>query len=151
MNKLTVIITAATLVLGTTAGTIAYAHKDKGKGEGRFERMVERVTEKLELDVTQQQALENLKNEFIGQRMQVKEQMSDAREEMLQMVTAADFDEARALELVNQRALAIQAGAPDVVNAMGLFLDTLNTEQKAEVQQMIEKFKDHRKNRRKAQ
>ncbi len=151
MTKLTTLLTAATLVIGTAAGSIAYAQKDKVRGEGRIERMVERATERLNLDVTQQQALENLKNEFVNQRTQIKEQMKSSRQEMLDMIVAEDFDEARALELVNQRALTIQASAPDVVNAMGVFLDTLNPEQKVQAQEMIAKFQERRKNRRKAQ
>ena len=125
MTKLTTLLTAATLVIGTAAGSIAYAQKDKVRGEGRIERMVERATERLNLDVTQQQALENLKNEFVNQRTQIKEQMKSSRQEMLDMIVAEDFDEARALELVNQRALTIQASAPDAVSYTHLTLPTI--------------------------
>lgn len=149
MKKLTAIITAATLVLGTAAATVAYAHK--GKDGERAERMVNRITEKLNLDVTQQQALENLKNEVVAKRTQTKEQLQTTREQMLDMVVAEDFDEARALEIFNQRTLVMQASAPEVVNAMGVFLDTLDAEQKSDVREMIEKFQQRRKNRRKAQ
>ena len=37
MTKLTTLLTAATLVIGTAAGSIAYAQKDKVRGEGRIE------------------------------------------------------------------------------------------------------------------
>ncbi len=49
------------------------------------------------------------------------------------------FDQGKALEMINERAAALQANAPDLVAAAAVFFDGLNAEQKQTVQSFSEK------------
>ena len=129
------------IVIGTTAAAIAfganaYAKRDAGH---RGDKMVSRISERLNLDDSQTDALKALQAEISETRTLMKGDGVNMKEQLLQMINADTFDQGAALSMINERAAAFQANAPELVATAGTFIDSLNAEQKAAVQ----KFMDH--------
>ncbi len=151
MNKRTKIITGialtTTLAIGAVGAAGAYGKHRFGSPEARAERAVEYITEELKLEANQVQSLELLRNQLLSSAQLVRSEMSPLRSEITALVAADSFDQARALELVNAKANAMTATAPDVISATGSFLDGLNTEQKAEILEFMEKHESRHRGR----
>ena len=145
MKRSTKIITATLLTIGVATGAAAYGKHKFGNHEARAEHMVGYISDKLELDSTQTQALDVLKDQMLSTASTMKSEFSPIRDEVRSLVAAETFDQAKALELVNARAAAITAAAPEVVTAMANFLDGLDAEQKAEVLEFMDKRGKHGK------
>ncbi len=141
MKRTTKIITAIALTVGLAGGTAAYGkHMFGGEGK-RADKMVSYISDKLELDATQQQALDVLKTQMVSARETVKADRASMKEEALSLINAESFDRAKALDMINAKVSMVNAQAPEMVNALGDFLDTLNAEQKAEIAEFVEKHR----------
>lgn len=138
MKKSTKIITAALLTVGVATGAAAFGKHKFSNHEERAEHMVERISNNLDLDSTQMQALDVLKDQMLSTADTMNTEFSPIRENIIALVSAETFDQAKALDLINTRAAAITAAAPEVVTAMGSFLDGLDAEQKAKVLEIME-------------
>jgi len=141
MNNMKRIIIAT--VTFTTLAITATAFAERGEGK-RQEKMVERISSKLELDDTQTQALEEFAAELAETRQLMRGTDGGLRSEFSNLVSAQSFDQGEALNLINERAAAVQANAPELVAAAALFFDGLSEEQKAQVQKFMEKGGRHR-------
>ncbi len=137
MKRSVKIVTAVVLTLGIAGGAAAVGKHRFGDPVKRANFMVSYISDELELDSTQQQALTVLKDELLAARESMKGQVSGVHQEAGELIAAESFDQARALEMINNKTSAINSVAPDVINALGGFLDTLNAEQKAEVAEFV--------------
>ena len=130
------------ILLGTiTVTTIAIgasAFAARGDGDHK-DRMIERISSKLELTDTQSTALQSFAEKLTETRELMRGDGTDLREEMNALVGADTFDQGKALAMINDRATAIQENAPELVAAAALFFDGLSAEQKAQVQEFAEK------------
>ncbi len=147
MNRSTKIITATVLTLGVIGGAAAVGKHKFGSPEARVNYMMGYVSEELNLDATQEQALVVLKDEVLNARSLMKAQMSPLKDEMTALLSAESFNQAAALDMINSRTATINEVAPDLVMAFGNFLDGLDAEQKAEVIEFIEERAEHRRGR----
>ena len=133
----------AALTLSTIAvGASAYASRDGGD---RQQKMVERISSKLELTDTQSAALAT----FAAELTETRELMhggTSLRSEMGTLISADTFDQGKALTMINDRAAAIQTNAPELVAAAAGFFDGLSAEQKEQIQTMAEK-RGHRRHK----
>ncbi len=145
MKTMTTIIVVATTAAAIAFGANAYAKRDAGH---RGDRMVNRVVQRLDLDDSQTEALKALQAEIIETRTLVKGDGANMKDQLSQMISADTFDQGAALTMINERAAAFQANAPELVATAGTFLDSLNSEQKAQVQKFMDhkgkRFKHHR-------
>lgn len=139
MKKSTKIIIAAALSVGLVGGATAYGKHRFGNHGARIDYMVERVSDKLDLDSSQEQLLSALADELDATHQRMHDGLTPARSEMLELIDAESFDQARALEMINAKTAEVNASAPVVLSALGNFLDSLNVEQKKQVQQFMEK------------
>ena len=137
MKKMTTIIVMATTAVAVAFGANAYAKRDGGH---HGDKMVSRIVKRLDLDDSQTAALKALQAEIIETRTLVKGDSANMKDQLSQMINADSFDQGAALSMINERAAAFQANAPELVATAGTFLDSLNPEQKAQVQ----KFMDHK-------
>ena len=144
MKRSTKIITAIALTVGLAGGTAAYAKHQYGDAGKRADKMVSYISDKLELDATQQQALDVLKTQMVSARETVKADRQSMKADALALISADTFDRAAALDMVNSKVTMVNAQAPEMINALGDFLDTLNAEQKAEIAEFVEKHKGRR-------
>ncbi len=140
MKRSIKIVTAAVLTAGIAVGAAAYGKHEFEKSDRRAAYMASYVSDELDLDATQEQALIALKDEVLLARKLIHEQMMPAKGEIVELLTADSFDQARALELIHTKTTALIQAAPPVIAALGSFLDGLDAEQKAEIQS----FKEHR-------
>lgn len=146
MQRSTKIIIALVLTLGIAGAATAVGKHRFGNPEKRATHMVNYISDELNLDDTQQQALTVLKDQLLSSRSTFHSDMSNLREEATSLFTSDVFDRAQALDLINARTAQINALAPEVVGSLGDFLDTLDAEQKARVSDFIENHR-HRRHR----
>ncbi len=141
MKRSTKIITAVALTLGIAGGAAAVGKHRFADPAKRADFMVSYVSGELDLDSTQQQALGVLKDQLLAARETMKGQVSGAHQQAGELIAAETFDQASALELINSKTAAVNGVAPDVINALGGFLDTLDAEQKAEIAEFVAEHK----------
>ena len=145
MKLSTRVITAVLLIAGSSGVVYAYSkHNDWGMSpEEKVEFVTERVTRKLDLDSQQQQNFTELAG-AIAQIMQnariTKAQNLTEIEALLQ---EPSFNQARALELVEQKTRMINEKAPLVITSLAVFLDSLSVEQKQQMQEFMQHRHQH--------
>ena len=140
MKFSTRIITAILLIAGSSGVVYAFSnHNDWGMSpEEKVEFVTERVTRKLELDSQQQQ-------NFAALAETVVQIMQDARiaktqhiDDISALLQEPSFNQARALELVQQKTRMINEKAPLVISSLAVFLDSLKVEQKQQMQEFMQ-------------
>ena len=102
-------------------------------------KMIERVSDKLDLNEAQKLKLGVLADEMIAQRQAMRGDSADPRTELKALVATEKFDRTRAQTLLTQKTEVVQAGGPKVIAAMADFYDSLNPAQQAEVRERLDK------------
>jgi len=140
MKLSTRIITAVLLVAGSSGVVYAFSkHDDWGMSrEEKIEFVNDRVTDKLDLDGAQQQKFNELAQLFMATMDEVKPSREQRMEEFSALLREPGFDQARALELVQQRTRLIDERAPALIASLAGFLDSLNTQQKDQLQEFMQ-------------
>lgn len=148
MKKSTKITTAVVLSLGIIGATGAFAAKShKGDHAEHAERAVGFIAKKLDLDENQTQALANLKDEVLVAKNAVHGETGANQEAVRALIEADSFDQGKALELINARTASVNSAAPNLVIALGTFMDSLNSEQKQEILDFMSKRGDRKRGR----
>ena len=145
MKLSTKIITAVLLVAGSSGVVYAFSkHSDWGMTpQEKVEFVTERVTNKLELDNQQQQNFTQLA-ELVAQIMiDARASKSQHVAEIEELLQQPSFNQARALEMVQQKTSLINEKAPLVISSLAVFLDSLSAEQKQELQGFIQHHRKH--------
>jgi len=140
MKLSTRIVTAVLLIAGSSGAVYAFnKHGDWGMTpEEKVEFVTDRVTKKLELDATQRQNFNELASLVAGIVTDARAEKREQIEELSAMIEQPNFDQARALELVQQKTAMINQKAPQVIASLAIFLDSLNASQKLQVQEFVE-------------
>ena len=68
---------------------------------------------------------------------------------MSELIQAPSFDQARALELIREKTSLVNEKAPQVIASLAVFLDSLNSEQKQQLEEFIEHRREHHEHHRK--
>lgn len=144
IKKTLIGVFGATILVG---GLTACGHRgDRERGPMSEERVVEmrgkvieRVSDKLELDEAQKQKLGVLADELIAQRKAMRGDSADPRSEMKALIAGEKFDRSRAEALLTQKTQVVQAGGPKVIGALADFYDSLNPEQQKQVRDKLDK------------
>lgn len=146
MKKSTTIITAIVLSLSVIGVTAVQAAKDRDGNHDRHARhAVWFITKKLDLDANQEQNLANLKDQMLIAKSAMHEQLGTTREDVRSLIKAESFDQGKALELINTKTATVNTFAPDLVIALGTFLDSLNSEQKEEILEFLNSRGDRKR------
>ncbi len=142
MKKSTKIITVAILALGVTSGVFAYgAHTAwRMSPEDKAEYVTEKITQKLELNAMQQGNLRALSTNLIQVMSDVRSDRKTHMESLQQLLSEPTLDQARALQMIQQKTAMINAKAPGIIASLAGFLDSLDSEQKIA---LSEHFGDH--------
>ncbi len=134
----------ASIILGGVAafGYRYYGHHGwhaSAQDQARFrERMIERVSDRLDLTADQRQRLAALADKLQEQRAALKGEATDPRAEIQALVAGERFDRARAQALVAQKTAAINGKSPEVIAAAADFYDGLNAGQQAKVREFMQ-------------
>ncbi len=145
MKLSTKLITAVLLIAGSTGVVYAFSkHNDWGMSpEEKVEFVTDRVTKKLDLDNQQQQNFAQLAETVTQLILDAKSTREEHVTEIGTLLQDPSFDQARALEMVQQKTQMINEKAPLVVASLAVFLDSLNAEQKQQLQDFIQNHRKH--------
>ena len=137
MKKSTIIIAVTVLTLGVTSGVLAYgAHSAwKMSPEKKAEYVTEKITENLELDVIQQENLRALSVTLLDILQDVRSNRNEHREMVQQLLSEPTMDQAKVLQMVQQKTQMINDKAPQLIASIAGFLDSLDSEQKKELRE----------------
>jgi protein CpxP len=103
-------------------------------------RIVEKATDKLDLDASQTQKLGVLADKIILQHQALKGR-TDMPTQVSTFIKGGKFDRQGAASLVSEKTQLIQTASPELIVALGDFYDGLKPEQQAKVRGMLEKMK----------
>jgi Spy/CpxP family protein refolding chaperone len=147
MKLSTRIITAVLLVVGSSGVVYAFSkHGDWGMTtDEKVEFVSERVSKELDLNEFQQQKFDALAELFAATLSEVKPARQQHIEEVSALLQEPSFNQAQALEMIEQKTQMVNARAPLLIASLAEFVDSLNLEQKAKLQEFLEhRHKHHR-------
>jgi Spy/CpxP family protein refolding chaperone len=102
------------------------------------DKMVNKVSAKLDLTQDQQQRLAVLGDKLFAQRAALIGANGDPRSDMQALIAGDTFDASRAQALVNEKTAALMAKSPDVIAALANFYNSLNTVQQQKVRDYMD-------------
>lgn len=133
----------ATIIMG---GLTACGHRYEHHGwnvsaEDRVkfrDRMIDRVSNKLDLNDDQKKRLVVLADKLHEQRSAFAGQAGEPRAAVQALVAGDKFDRARAQALVSEKTAAVTAKSPEVIAALADFYDSLTPAQQAKVREFMQ-------------
>ena len=146
MNRSTKIIAAVILIAGSSSAVYAFGQHGhwNTSPEEKVEFFTDRVTKKLELDDQQRQNF-NALAELVAQIMiDAKANKAQHIADIGNLLREPSFNQSRALEIIQQKTQMVNEKAPLVISSLAVFLDSLNSEQKQQMQTMFERHQMHR-------
>jgi hypothetical protein len=149
MKNSTKIIAVTVLTLGVASGVFAYgAHGGwKMSPEKKAEYMTDMITENLELNTMQQENLKALSVTVLETMHDVRSGRVEHMELMQQFLSQPTLDQAKALQMVQQKTQMINDKAPQIIASIAGFLDSLDSEQKKELREHLgERMSRHHQN-----
>ena len=146
MKLSTRIITAVLLVAGSSGVVYAFSkHSDwHMTPEEKLEFVTDRVTRKLNLDSQQQENFTALAETVVQVMLDVKASKQQQVNEIGELLQEPSFNQARAMEMVQQKTQIISDKAPLVISSLAVFLDSLDAGQKLQLREFIENHRHHR-------
>lgn len=141
MKRSSKILMTVVLTLGIAGAAAAVGKHRFGNPEKRATHMMNYISDELNLDATQRQTLTVFKDQLLNSRASMRKEMGNIRANAKSLIEADQFDRAQALDLVNAKTSQINSIAPDVINSLGDFLDSLNNDQKAQISDFMAKHK----------
>jgi len=128
----------------TLGGLVAVAgpgHHGKfgGMNAEKAEKIVQRVSSKLELNELQKQNLVSLKDTVLELKAKNKPQM-DRKAFVQSLLAKPVLDESAILAKIQERTNMMNQVSPQVVTALANFTNSLSDEQRAKISKMTEKF-----------
>lgn len=135
-------LTSVTVVLGGLSACASRGHHGEGWSAERVSEMrgkaIEKIGSKLALDATQKQKLGVLADQLIASRTAFRGDSANPRTEFKALIAGDKFDRAGAQTLLDAKTQAIQHNAPQTLNALADFYDSLNAEQQKQVREKLE-------------
>lgn len=123
-----------------------FGHCDYGAGsgyghfstshEGRADWVTKRITGALDLNTAQQAELDKLKSSVFDGMQTMRTEKPQASE--IQALLNNEFDQTKAMQLLEQRGNTIKENAPILVAAFADFYNQLDAEQQAKISEMVE-------------
>ncbi len=146
MKKSTKIVITGLLVLGFSGGVFAYgAHNHWNMSlEEKAEFVTDRVSNKLDLDESQKRNFRILAKNMTGMMNEIRESRQAHMSQVQQLLAEPVFNQAGALEMIQDKTQKINEKAPIAIASLALFLDSLNAEQKSELQSFITDRMQHK-------
>lgn len=140
-KRVLIALTTVTVVLG---GLLACGFRGHGEwNEARMTemrgKMVERISDKLELDAPQKLKLEALAAEMETQHKALRGGSANPRDDVRALIAGNQFDRSKAQALLDQKTAAVQQQAPQVLTAMADFYDSLTPAQQQKVREYLDK------------
>jgi len=127
------------LTLSVAGGAFAFgAHKFNNMSmHDKAEMMSQRVASKLDLDQIQKGNLNAISSRMLTLMQQTKLQTGDHKTMIQGLITDQPLDQTALLERINAKTSLVNQHAPEMVALLANFVDSLDSEQKAELKEMI--------------
>ena len=136
-------LASVTVLLGGLTACGSRGHHGEGWSAERVSevrgKVVDKISGKLDLDEAQKQKLATLADQIIASRTAFRGDSADPRSEFKALIAGEKFDRSAAQALLDQKTQAIQGNAPQTINALADFYDSLNPEQQKQVRERLEK------------
>ena len=129
-------------VAAVAAGAVALGGLAVADRGDRTERVVERASDRLDLDDVQRDSLATLVETVAGLRGELAG--DGTGEALLALVAGPTLDQAGALALIESRADAVRAAAPALVASAAAFYDGLDERQRERVDGLLERVGEGR-------
>ena len=139
------VIAAVLIIVGSSGAVYAYS-KHGGWGmtpDEKVEFVTERVTKKLNLDSQQQQRFSELAETVAQIMLDARGSRQQHVDEIGALLQEPSFNQARMMEMVQQKTQMINEKAPLVISSLAVFLDSLNVEQKEQLQEFLQNHRHH--------
>ena len=142
-----ILIAALVLVIGGSGAVYAYGKHGHWHmtPEEKVEFVTDRVSKKLDLTDQQRENFTSLANTVAGIMLEAKASKTEHMAEVSQLLEEPSFNQARAMQLVQQKTDLIDEKAPLVISQLAIFLDSLDVEQKRQLQDLIRHHHEHRR------
>jgi len=127
------------VVMGTGAAVAGF--KQYG-GHHNPERMVQRISEKLDLSDDQKLKLEAVKDAIIESKKAFRDERKDTLDKVIAEVSKPEMDEARIMTLIEERTSKIDVIAPEVVGPVIEFHKSLDDDQREKIVNLLETMRD---------
>jgi protein CpxP len=102
------------------------------------DKMVDRVSSKLDLTTDQKQRLTALTDKLQAQRKALMGTTANPRADLQAIISGDKFDRTRAQALVTEKTAALTLQSPEVIAALADFYDSLNAAQQAKVREFMQ-------------
>jgi periplasmic protein CpxP/Spy len=133
----------ATVLLGGLTACGGRGHHGEGWSAERVSevrgKVVDKISGKLALDEAQKQKLGVLADQIIASRSAFRSDAADPRTDFRALIAGEKFDRTAAQTMLEKKTEAIQGNAPQTINALADFYDSLNPEQQKQVREKLEK------------
>jgi len=142
-SKATALMLSAALAAGTwlsLEGTAEAAPWGGGHGAGPMKKLL-RVMKKLDLRPDQRAAVESLAKDMKAKAAPIRKLRTEAMQELARGVRAGKIDKARANRLIARATTQAKALKPEFITSLNKLHSILDTEQRAELVDMIKERK----------
>ncbi|WP_455206761.1 Spy/CpxP family protein refolding chaperone [Kaarinaea lacus] len=139
-KRIMTILISGAVVIGTVTACGHHRYQDPEK-HGAW--LMEKVTDELELNDSQKAKLEAVRKEILTVRKDMHADRENFRDEILTMLDQPALDRQKALSMVEQKTQSINQHAPQVINALAEFYDSLSDEQRKELREHIADMGQH--------
>ncbi len=141
MNKSKKSLIAIAMLLGVSGGVFAFGkHNLWGiSPEDKADFVTGQVTKKLDLNESQQQNLEMLAGHVLSLMKEMRADKEIHKVQIVKMLAEPILDQARALQMIHAKTRQINEKAPAVIASLAVFLDSLEANQKSQLQSFVSK------------
>ncbi len=131
-----IIASVGSIALISTLAVAGPGSRDRSP-DAFAQRMIDRVTDKLELNEAQVTKLNGVKDAIKAARENMREKRKDKKGEMLALLDQPTLDQDKAMALLTERGDAMKAEAPKVIAAIAGFYDSLTPEQQQTLRETL--------------
>lgn len=141
MSKKKVLWIVLPVLILVGAGAAAAGYKQH-RGHHNPERMVERISESLELNAEQQLKLDAVKQALVESKQEMSRERVDTLNQLIEEVRKPQLDQARVMGMFDQRKARIEELAPRVLAPIIEFHQSLDDAQRGKIVNLLETFRD---------
>lgn len=110
--------------------------------EDRANGMIERITSKLDLDVSQKAYLQTVKEDMLAMKTEMQASRNKLKDELIVQIKNDTFDTTRLDGLMGQKKAEIEKMIQLFKDRMIIFHGTLSADQKEKLVELIESFQE---------
>ena len=117
-----------------------------GEGQGK----IDRIANKLDLDVTQKDKLQAVQESFLEVRQAISQARGQTFDEVLDLVSSDTLDQSRVQGIVKRHQSIVEEFSPKVTAKIADFHAALTPEQKSKAAEFLQKWKERFEDRRRS-